>query len=183
MIHRLVWFIWMVGTALIVLSWTSAVSTTVGWIGFGIACAAALVSYLPKKHVPPNQDWAILTTDMIEAKDHRYDSVMEHLRSGRPASYDGMGISLRPGNEFALAIVASVPVRELDEVVVMRDVARAKSVLEKLMRASPELTAMSSDRTLRISVISDYTERAIEVCRIINDSIDWKVKDRKRARS
>ena len=76
-----------------VLSWTGGVSVTVGWIGFGMACAAALVSYLPQRNSPANQDWAILTTEMIEAKDRRYDSVMEHLRTGRPAWYDGMGIS------------------------------------------------------------------------------------------
>jgi len=36
--------IWILGTALIVLSWVSAVPTQVGWIGFGIAGAAWLES-------------------------------------------------------------------------------------------------------------------------------------------
>jgi hypothetical protein len=179
MFRQLCWFIWIGGTALILLSWTGAVSPTVGWIGFGVACAAALITYLPQKHIPPNQDWALLTTDMIDRKDHRYDSVMEHIRSGRPAWYDGIGISLRPRDEFALAIVPSVPIRELDEELVMRDVARAKSVLEKLLSASPELTEMASTRTLRVSVLSEYSQRAFEVCRIINDSIEWKAKDMK----
>src|SRR4051794_36896657 len=36
--------IWIVGTALIILSWTNAVPPWVGWIGFGIAGVGWLVS-------------------------------------------------------------------------------------------------------------------------------------------
>src|SRR5262249_32784125 len=173
------WLIWFAGTALILLSWFGVVSALIGWIGFGIACAAALRSYLPRKQIPRNQDWALLTTDMIEVKDHRYDSVIKHLQSGRPAFYDGIGISMRPGNEFALVIEPSVQIHELDEQFVMREVSRARSMLEKLTRASPEIAAMASDGTLRISIMSEFTERGFEVCRIVNDTIDWKVNGNK----
>lgn len=180
MIHQVCWLVWLVGTALIILSWTSAVSTTIGWIGFGVACAAALITYLPQR-TPRNRDWALLTTDMLEANDYRYDAVMEHLQSGRPVWYDGLGFSLRPENEFALVIVASVPVHALDEERVVRDVARAKSMFEKLTRTSPELAGIASGKALRISVMSDDSEHAFEVCRIINDRIEWKVSGRKPA--
>ena len=68
------------------------------------------------------------------------------------------------------------PVADLDDGQVMRYVEHAKRVFEKLTRLSPELAAIASDKTLRISVMSDYSERAIEVCRFVNGRIEWKVK-------
>lgn len=41
---RLLWGGWWVGTIIIVLSWVNVVPPVVGWVGFGIAAAAAFVS-------------------------------------------------------------------------------------------------------------------------------------------
>jgi len=43
-IRTLYWIVWTFGTALIVLSWLRMVSYTIGWIGWGMAGIATLVS-------------------------------------------------------------------------------------------------------------------------------------------
>jgi hypothetical protein len=46
-LYRFAWLLWILGTVLIVLSWTNTVPVTVGWIGFGIACVGVLLSFIP----------------------------------------------------------------------------------------------------------------------------------------
>lgn len=43
--HRIAWYLWAVGTVLIVLCWLSVVSNTVGWTGFGIALTGTVLSW------------------------------------------------------------------------------------------------------------------------------------------
>jgi len=48
--RRVLWAMWWVGTALIVLSWVRVVSNTVGWIGFAAALASSFISMMVNKH-------------------------------------------------------------------------------------------------------------------------------------
>jgi hypothetical protein len=49
-IDRVVWGVWWIGTILVVLSWLSVVSNTIGWIGFAAAIASTVVSVLARKY-------------------------------------------------------------------------------------------------------------------------------------
>jgi hypothetical protein len=49
-IDRAIWGTWWIGTILIVLSWFSVVSNTVGWIGFAAAIASTVVSVVIRKY-------------------------------------------------------------------------------------------------------------------------------------
>lgn len=63
-IYRLAWSLWIVGTILILLSWTNSVTPEVGWTGFVMALIGALLSWMPnhsqralspeQKPVPPS---------------------------------------------------------------------------------------------------------------------------------
>src|SRR5262249_52477585 len=46
-LYRFGLFVWVVGTVLIVLSWTGTVSPSAGWAGFAIAGVGVVVSWLP----------------------------------------------------------------------------------------------------------------------------------------
>lgn len=46
-LYRVSWIVWIVGTVLILLSWTNTVPSMVGWVGFGLALAGTLVSFFP----------------------------------------------------------------------------------------------------------------------------------------
>ncbi len=48
--NKIIWAAWWFGTALIVLSWLSFVSNTIGWIGFGIACLSTLTSVIAGRY-------------------------------------------------------------------------------------------------------------------------------------
>ena len=48
-IDRVVWGMWWTGTILVVLSWFSIVSNTIGWIGFAAAIASTVVSVVARK--------------------------------------------------------------------------------------------------------------------------------------
>jgi hypothetical protein len=43
--NQIAWWLWAVGTVLIVLSWFDGVSTTIGWCGFGIALVGSVISW------------------------------------------------------------------------------------------------------------------------------------------
>lgn len=71
MFHRLCWIGWIGGAILIALSRWDLVSPEVGWAGFYLACATAVVSYLPRQARPKEvETWIILTRAMLDAKDH-----------------------------------------------------------------------------------------------------------------
>jgi hypothetical protein len=44
--NQVCWALWVVGTAIIVASWTQVVTPTVGWVGFAIALAGTGLSML-----------------------------------------------------------------------------------------------------------------------------------------
>lgn len=48
MIQKLSWALWLVGTAIIVLSWFQSISPTLGWVGFGLALLGSLLSWTPR---------------------------------------------------------------------------------------------------------------------------------------
>jgi len=43
--NQIAWWLWAVGTVLIVLSWTDVVSTTVGWFGFAIGLTGSVLGW------------------------------------------------------------------------------------------------------------------------------------------
>jgi hypothetical protein len=49
-LDRVTWLTWWAGTALIVLSWISVVSNSIGWIGFGIAMASTIISVIARRY-------------------------------------------------------------------------------------------------------------------------------------
>ena len=46
-LYKLSWVLWIPGTLLIVLSWIHVVSPKVGWVGFFMAGAGTLLSFVP----------------------------------------------------------------------------------------------------------------------------------------
>jgi hypothetical protein len=51
-LHKACWALWIVGTALIVLSWIDVVSRPVGWVGFAVAVVGVLLSSAARKQPP-----------------------------------------------------------------------------------------------------------------------------------
>ncbi|WFB37485.1 hypothetical protein P3T73_06900 [Kiritimatiellota bacterium B12222] len=47
---RILWGTWWMGTILVIGSWMDEVSSTIGWIGFGVSCTASFVSVVIKKY-------------------------------------------------------------------------------------------------------------------------------------
>ncbi len=45
-LHKVYWLFWIVGAALILMSWVHVVTPQVGWIGFGIAVTGSVLSRL-----------------------------------------------------------------------------------------------------------------------------------------
>ena len=184
MLHRVCWSAWAAGTALILLSWVNIVSPTVGWVGFAIACSAALLSYLPQRAAQgTGHDWAVLTQAMLEAKDHGYDVAMEHFRRGGTIFYDGMAFTVYPNSRFSLVGVASVPLAELDEIRAQREAERLQARFEALTRLSPEVAGAAQDKALRVSLISEYGARGFEICQVAEGRVEWKIKGKGRGAS
>ena len=47
--YKLCWAMWIAGTILIAASWANFVSPTVGWIGFAVALAGTLLSFVSQQ--------------------------------------------------------------------------------------------------------------------------------------
>jgi len=43
--NQIAWWLWAVGTVLIVLCWTGVVSTTIGWCGFGLGLFGSILGW------------------------------------------------------------------------------------------------------------------------------------------
>ena len=43
--NQIAWWLWAIGTVLIVLCWTNVVSTTIGWCGFGIGLLGSVLGW------------------------------------------------------------------------------------------------------------------------------------------
>jgi hypothetical protein len=176
-LYRACWTAWLLGTILIVLSWFGIVSATIGWSGFGIACLAALMSSASQRSSSEKvPECAVLTREMVETKGHSYEVAMDCLRRGGAVLYDGITVGVRAGAEMACIAAASWPVADLDDVRVSQDVERVKAVFETLTRLSPELAALSADKKLSVSLVSEYGTKGIEICRVGEEGINWKVK-------
>jgi membrane-bound ClpP family serine protease len=47
-LHRVSWIVWIIGTALIILSWIHVVSGTIGWVGFVLALVGVVLSFIAR---------------------------------------------------------------------------------------------------------------------------------------
>lgn len=49
--NQIAWWLWAIGTILVVMSWTGGVSTNVGWCGFALGLVGSFISWGPR---PPS---------------------------------------------------------------------------------------------------------------------------------
>jgi hypothetical protein len=175
MLQHICWFCWIAGGLLIAASHLDIVSTEVGWVGFYVTLGAAVLSYLPTRNAPPpakTEDWAILTKPMLQAKDHSYDSAINRLQLGDTVFYDGLAFAVRD-NIVRLATVASLPPGEMDEIRALRDAEQARNAFESLARSSAEITNLSSEKQVQVSLLSEFGGKGFEVCRVIEGEVAW----------
>ena len=43
--NQIAWWLWAIGTVLIVMSWFDIVSTSIGWFGFAVALVGSVISW------------------------------------------------------------------------------------------------------------------------------------------
>ena len=168
---QLYWPVWLIGTALIAGSWFSIVSPTVGWVGFGLAGAAALGSYvLPSLAGVKPEDYVVLDSRLLNSKGEAYSDALERFSNGATLMYDGVAFGFRPDNEIACGVVAQSPNINESEA---RDIAdHAQSVFDNLITASPEFASAVAGQTFRISIMSSMDANATELFRSVDGNIE-----------
>lgn len=177
MFHHACWIGWIVGAVLIMLSRWDLVSNELGWAGFYVASATAVISYFPRfARRQRSDDWAVLTKSMLDSKDHGYDTAIARLQQGGTVFFDGLAFAARPCDELALATVASLPASLMDERRALQDAERAQATFEAIARSSPEIAALASDKQIRVSLLSEYGANGVEICRITSGEVEWKGK-------
>jgi hypothetical protein len=156
---------------LIVGSWFNIVSPTVGWVGFGIAGGATLVSYILQSRVgSKREDYVYLDSRLLNFKDDLYMNAMARFTNGAMLMYDGVAFGFRPGNEIACAVPASSP--NADEAHAREIADHAQSVFETLKSASPEFATAVAGQTFRISILSSMDPDATEIYRVREGDIE-----------
>lgn len=165
------WPAWWIGTALIAGSWFNIVSPIIGWIGFGLAGAAALGSYaLPSLAGIKPEDYVVLDSRLLKSKGEAYSDAMERFSNGATLMYDGVAFGFRSDNEIACGVVARSPNISESET---RDIAdHAQTVFDTLKSTSPEFASAVAGQTLRISVMSGMDANATELFRMIDGNIE-----------
>lgn len=171
--YKAYWPAWWIGTALIACSWFDIVTPTAGWIGFGLAGAAALGSYvLPSLAGVKPEDYVILDSRLLKTKGEAYQNAIERFRNGASLMYDGVAFGFRPNNEIACGIVADTT--ELDDTGASELAEHARSVFDTLSAESTEFKTVINGRTFRISIMSGGDASARELCRVVDGRIDWQ---------
>ncbi len=168
---QLYWPMWWMGTALIAGNWFNLVSPTVGWVGFGLAGAAALGSYvLPSLAGIRPEDYVVLDSRLLNSKGEAYSDALKRFSNGATLMYDGVAFGFRPDNEIACGVVAQSPSVNQSEA---RDIAdHAQSVFDALTVSSPEFASAVAGKTFRISIMSDMNANATELYRIVDGNIE-----------
>ncbi|WP_148619098.1 hypothetical protein [Mariniblastus fucicola] len=162
---------WWIGTGLIAGSWFNIASPTVGWIGFGLACAASLGAYvLPSLAGVKPEDFVVLDSRMLNSKGEAYSDALERFSNGATLMYDGVAFGFRPDNEIACGVVAqSSDINETEA----REIAdHAETVFDTLTASSPEFASAVAGQTFRISIKSGMDANATELFRVVDRSIE-----------
>ncbi len=170
--YKLYWPAWWLGTALIVGSWFGMVSPRIGWIGFALTGAAALGSYvLPSIAGTRSEDYVLLDSRLIKTKGEAYRDAIQRFRHGASLIYDGVAFGFRPNNEIACGVVADPA--ELDDSAATDIATHASIVFDQLVLECTEFAAAVAGRTIRISILSSSDAHARELCRVVNERLDW----------
>jgi len=173
--YKAYWPAWWIGTALIALSWFGVVTPTVGWVGFVLAGAAALGSYvLPKVAGVKPEDYVILDSRLLNSKGDAYHNAIARFQNGAPLMYDGVAFGFRPNNEIACGIVADRT--DVDDAAAAELAGHAQSVFNTLSSKSAEFRSAVNGRTFRISIMSGIDESARELCRVVDGKLNWRRK-------
>lgn len=171
--YKAYWPAWWTGTALIALSWFEIVTPTVGWIGFTLAGTAALGSYvLPSLAGVVPEDLVILDSRLLNSRSTSYHNAIERFRNGALLMFDGVVFGFRPNDEIACSIVTDVA--ELDERTARELADHAQAVFEELCEESIEFKSAVNGQTFRVSIMSGTDQSARELCRVVDDRLEWR---------
>ena len=171
--YHLYWPAWIGGTILIVCSWANLVSPTIGWVGFGVACAAAVGSYvLPTvAGLTKNEDYVALNSRQLAERGDVYLDAMTRFKNGATLGYDSVAFGFRSDSEIACGAVASSS--NIDETEAIDIATHATDVFDLLVERCPEFASVVKDRSLRISIMSSFDPDAEEICQVVDGKFDW----------
>ncbi|WP_148080360.1 hypothetical protein [Roseimaritima ulvae] len=171
--YQLYWPAWWIGTALIAGSWFGIVSSNVGWIGFGLAGAAALGSYiLPSLAGIKAEDYVILDSRLLRTKGDAYVDAIERFKNGASLMYDGVAFGFRPNDEIACGIVADNT--DMGDEAAMSLANHAQFVFDSLKSESAEFRSAVLGRQFRVSIMSSMDQSARELCRVVDGRLEWR---------
>jgi hypothetical protein len=177
LLHRVCYVCWAVGAILIVLSRFKFVPTSLGWFGFYVACAAAALTYLRFGAGNTQQNESkLLTRDILNARNHLYDAVIQHFREGKPIFFDGLSFLTAPDNQLFLYSVGMKPPAEMDETQALQDAKAAIQTFSSLANASHDIGHIAGDRTMTVILLSDLGSKGFEVCRVTGGNVTWAVR-------
>jgi hypothetical protein len=166
------WPTWCVGVVLIAVGLLAS-EPILGWIGFGIAGCMYLGAYfLPSLAGVTHRDHAWIDSRNLLWKDDVFRDAVSKFKKGGTIVLDGVAFGFRPGNEIACGVVTGT--MDMDETSARRAASHAKGVFERLKAESVEFATAVEGRLFRISIVSGYELSAVELCRIVDDTIEWK---------
>ena len=153
-------------------SWVGVFSTTVGWIGFGVAGIASLGSYaLAAASGRMPRDYVILDSRLLATKGESYEQAIELFKNGGTLLFDGVAFALRPENEIACGIDADHG--DIDNATALELAEYAQSVFEKLSAASPEFHSEVSGRAFSVAICWGEKTASYEICRVVDGKVNW----------
>ncbi|MEO1526999.1 MAG: hypothetical protein AAFX06_16290 [Planctomycetota bacterium] len=171
LLSQFYWPAWWIGTAMIAASWFNLVSTTIGWIGFGITGAATVASYLlPTIAGAQANDYVMLDSRLLASKGEACFDAMRRFSNGARLMYDGVAFRIRPDRLIDCDIVAQSPNINQHEAGRIAD--HAESVFEALKQSSPEFASAVAGHTLRISILSSLDANATKLFHVVDGVIE-----------
>lgn len=172
--YRIYGPVWWCGTIIIVLSWQEVIPKNIAWVGFVMAGLSALGSYvLPRLAGVKEEEWIMLTSQMVASHDHNYRQAMQRFAAGDGLLYDDYGFIFRPPGDVVCAMISSQPPAEVTEASARDDAGRARAAFDLLVQKSPEFAQAVAERALRITIMTNFMPNSREICSVLGDEVVW----------
>jgi hypothetical protein len=162
------------GSTLLLLSLNGTVPAKLGWLGFGIAVPAAIVSLrLKRSAIVGPRGYAVLNVHLLSSKGGAYYNAINRFQNGDILIYEGVEFDCCSNNGIVCRVVADRI--SLNDNAVFEIAAHAQSVLKSLRNNSSEFDTAVNVRNACVVIMSGHGAKAFELCRVMDGNLDWRI--------
>jgi len=111
--------------------------------------------------------------EVTEVDDSRFDLALERFKEGNPFNFRGIVFSLALDGFLGISVQSSWRMENTTEETALEDFRIAKNLTDTLIKESLAFASQAKNRPRRFILIDDYGTGAVELCRLVENKIQW----------